>query len=339
MDVLEQLYVHLDRWIIAPVSGQFVGLFDLNGRLGVGFIVASYCVAYVLFRHRKSRHLTAAPSFWQFIGGSRVFGHRSAWLDYRYYFIKAILKVIWVLPIVALVDPWILRSGDYQQFFSQLWGAREQVPNHPFIALFYGVCVFLLKDFLHYWIHRAFHSRYLWEFHKVHHSAPVLVPATASRIHIVETLVERLVMTAGIAAFAGAVWYLCGGEVSGDTLFGVTLLVLILNSLASNLRHSHVWLSFGPAIEHVLNSPAQHQIHHSDAVRHRNKNFATNLSVWDWLFGTLYVTTSTPEPLRFGTGETDRERYLTLYSLIVMPFVDTARRFLPAKQPRAIDMQ
>lgn len=334
MDVLAQLYAYLDRWVIAPVIGQFIGLFDLNGRVGVAFLIASFSVAYVLFRYRKFRGLIEEKSFWQFIGGGRVFGHRSAWLDYRYYFIKAILKVVWVLPIVALVDPYILHSADYQQFFTQLWGAREQVPNHPLIALFYGLGVFLLKDFLHYWIHRAFHSRYLWTFHKVHHSAQVLVPATASRIHIVETLVERLVMTVGLAAFAGVVWYACGGQISRYTLFGVTWVVLVLNSLAANLRHSHVWLSFGPTVEHVLNSPAQHQIHHSDAPRHYNKNFATNLSVWDWMFGTLYVTTSTPESLRFGTGEVDGERYLTVYSLIVTPFVDTARRFLRPISPR-----
>ena len=339
MDVLTQLLALLERWVITPVTTQFFGLFDLNGRLGVVFLFASFSIAYALFRYRKSRQLTDAQTFWQFIGGRRVFGHRSAWLDYRYYFIKAILKVALVLPLVALVDPYILRSGDYQQFFTQLWGAREQVPNHPWIASLYGFGAFLLRDFLHYWIHRAFHSRYLWDFHKVHHSAPVLVPATASRIHIVETVVERLVMTVGLAAFAGVVWYACGGEVSRYTLFGVTWLVLFVNSLAANLRHSHVWLSFGPRIEHVLNSPAQHQIHHSDAPRHHNKNFATNLSIWDWMFGTLYLTTSTPEPLRFGTGEADRGRYLTLYDLIVKPFVDSTRRFLPAKRPRAIDMR
>jgi hypothetical protein len=73
----------------------------------------------------------------------------------------------------------------------------------------------------------------------------------------------------------------------------------------------------------VLNSPAQHQIHHSDAPRHFNKNFGINLSVWDWMFGTLYVTQSKPEAIRFGTGEADHQRYLTLYSLIVTPFVET----------------
>ncbi|MBV4457992.1 sterol desaturase family protein [Pseudomonas sp. COR58] len=329
MDVFAQLSSGLNHFVIAPVTGQFLGLFDLNGRLGVAFLLASYAVAYGLYRHRKRRGLTGAGSFWQFIGGGRVHGHRSAWLDYRYYFIKAILRVALVLPVIGLVDPYILRSGDYQRFFTQLWGAREQLPDHPLLAVSYGLGVFLFRDFLHYWIHRAFHSRWLWEFHKVHHSAPVLVPATASRIHIVESLAERLVITAGLGAFAGAVWYACGGEVSRYTLFGVTWLVLIVNSLGANLRHSHVWLSFGPAIEHVLNSPAQHQIHHSDAPRHFNKNFAINLSLWDWLFGTLYVTTTRPEALRFGTGEQDRGRYLTLYGLVVTPFVETARKLFP----------
>lgn len=326
MDVLTQLNAYLHRLLIEPVAEQFFSLFDLNGRIGIVFIFTSYCVAYGLFRYRKSRHLTEAPTFWQFLGGGRVHGHRSAWLDYRYYFIKGILRVALVLPIVALVDPHVLRSGDYVQFFTRLWVAREQVSDHPSIALFYGLGVFLFRDFLHYWIHRVFHSRYLWAFHKVHHSAPVLVPATASRIHIVESIFERIVITAGLGAFAGVVWYACGGEVSRYTLFGVTWLALIINSLGANLRHSHVWLSFGPKVEHVLNSPAQHQIHHSDAPRHFNKNFAINLSLWDWMFGTLYVTTPTPELLRFGTGEQDRTRYLTLYSLVVTPFVDTAKR-------------
>ena len=83
-------------------------------------------------------------------------------------------------------------------------------------------------------------------------------------------------------------------------------------------------------LNRVLNSPAQHQIHHSDAPRHFNRNFGVNLSLWDWMFGTLYVTRSQPEHLHFGTGEQDRQRYLTVYSLIVTPFVETARKCLLA---------
>jgi len=331
VDAFTALVDYLVSWVIKPVSHQFLSLFDLNGRLGVLFLSVSYAVAYCLYRFRKHRGLTHAQSFWQFIGGHRVHFHRSALLDYRYYFVRAILKIALVLPIVGLVDPLILRSGDYIAFFTNLWGARVHVQDHLALSLLYGMGVFLLKDFINYWSHRAFHTRWLWVFHKVHHSARVLVPATASRVHFVEKVVEKLSSTIVISLYAGVFWYACGGEVSRYTLFGVTYMVFILNGLAANLRHSHVWCSFGPLVEHVLNSPAQHQIHHSDAPRHFNKNFGINMSLWDWMFGTLYVTTSKPEALRFGIGDQDRDRYGSVYSLIVTPFVEIASKVRPAK--------
>ncbi|CAI8741320.1 sterol desaturase family protein [Pseudomonas putida] len=333
MDVLAAIDLYLYTWLVAPVSKRFLGLFDLNGRLCVAFLFTSYAAAYGLFRWRRSRGLTDAPTFWTFIGGNRVHFHPSALLDYRYYFVRAILKVLLVVPIVGLVDPYVLRSGDYIRFFTRLWGARVQVEEHLALSLLYGLGVFLLQDFIHYWAHRAYHSRYLWAFHKVHHSATVLVPATASRVHFLEKVVERLIDLIFISAFAGVFWYACGGEISRYTLFGVTYMVFILNALAANLRHSHVWLSFGPRVEHVLNSPAQHQVHHSDAPRHFNKNFGVNLSLWDWMFGTLYVTHAQPEAIRFGTGEADHGRYLSLYSLIVTPFVDTLGKIRLARRP------
>lgn len=321
----------IQHYLVEPVSYQFTGLFDLNGRLGVLFLGISYLVAYGLFRYRRRHGLSEARSFWQFIGGRQVHWHPSARLDYLYYFLRGVLKVALVLPVIALVDPYILRSADYAAFFTQLWGARPQLGDNLGLSLLYGLGVFVLSDFTGYWVHRAFHCGWLWEFHKVHHSAPVMVPATAARVHVLEKIAGRLIELAVLGAYAGAFWYACGGEVSRYTLFGVTYLVFIFNALASNLRHSHVWLSFGPHLEHIFNSPAQHQIHHSDAPRHFHKNFGTNLSIWDWLFGTLYVTTPTPESIRFGTAEQDSHRYLSLYSLTILPFVDTARRLLPTR--------
>lgn len=335
MGVLSSLYDQLSALVIEPVGAQFTGILDLNGRFGVLFLCVSYAVAYGLFRWRVRRGQTDARSFWQFIGGSRVNFHRSALLDYRYYFVRAILKVALVLPIIGLVDPHILRGADYLAFFNNLWGARPQLGQNLALSLLYGLGVFLVSDFTRYWVHRAFHCRWLWAFHKVHHSAPVLVPVTASRVHFVEKIIEKLASAVCIGAYAGAFWYACGGEISRYTLFGVSYLVLIFSALAANLRHSHVWLSFGPRLEHVLNSPAQHQIHHSDAPRHFHKNFGTNLSLWDWMFGTLYVTTPTPEAIKFGTAEQDAHRYLTLYGLIVTPFVDIARQLLPGKRRQA----
>ena len=167
-----------------------------------------------------------------------------------------------------------------------------------------------------------------------------MVPLTASRVHFLEKIVGRLVDLVLLGLYAGVFWYACGGEISRYTLFGVTYLVFIFNALASNLRHSHVWLSFGPRLEHILNSPAQHQIHHSDAPRHFHKNFGTNLSIWDWMFGTLYVPVGYEE-LRFGVADAQgreiEQPYTTLKGALVKPFAESysAMRGKPAESTQA----
>ena len=115
MDGFALLADFLQRWVVAPVSQQFFSLFDLNGRFGLFFLLVSYTVAYSLFRYRKDRGLTDAPNFWQFIGGAQVHLHRSTLLDIRYYFVRGILKVALVLPVVQLVDREAGATVDFKQ--------------------------------------------------------------------------------------------------------------------------------------------------------------------------------------------------------------------------------
>lgn len=315
-----------------PLWHKFTGLFDLNGRMGLFFFAISTLVAYGLYRRQRCLGYTQADGFWRYLGGSEVWWHPSARLDYQYYFVRALLHLALVLPVLVWLDPYLLRSADVRGLLDELWGARPWAGDSTGLMLGYGLGAFLVADCVHYWVHRAFHCRWLWEFHKVHHSATVMVPFTASRVHIVEKLAEKLCKGTALALFAGLFFYLSGGKVGKYTLFGASYLVLIFNSLAANLRHTHVWLSFGPRIEHLINSPAQHQIHHSRDPRHFNHNFGTNLSVWDWLFGTLYVTTARPEPLQFGVGPKDNERYQRMSTLILRPFWVTGLKLWRALQ-------
>ena len=61
-------------------------------------------------------------------------------------------------------------------------------------------------------------------------------------------------------------------------MFGV-----LFNFAAANLRHSHIWISFG-RLEKIFISPAQHQIHHS--VGNSNANLGSIFSIWDGMVGT-----------------------------------------------------
>jgi sterol desaturase/sphingolipid hydroxylase (fatty acid hydroxylase superfamily) len=40
-------------------------------------------------------------------------------------------------------------------------------------------------------------------------------------------------------------------------------------------------------LQHFINGPEMHRWHHTTG-KGRNRNFATKLAIWDWLFGTAY---------------------------------------------------
>jgi sterol desaturase/sphingolipid hydroxylase (fatty acid hydroxylase superfamily) len=80
---------------------------------------------------------------------------------------------------------------------------------------------------------------------------------------------------------------------------GINAFFVVANAGLSALHHSHVWLSYGPVVERIIISPAQHQIHHSQDPAHHDRNFGNSLALWDWMFGTLYVIRG-PEDLTFG---------------------------------------
>ncbi|MFM5520042.1 sterol desaturase family protein [Aeromonas jandaei] len=336
MDTLAHLFAYVQQWLLTPIWHCLTGLLDFNGRLGLPFLLISGLIAYLLYRVRRHQQGPAAGSFARFLGGRAIWLHPSALLDYQYYLVRALLHVALIVPILTLLNPWLLQTTDITSALTRLWGERPRLAEASWLMMLYGLGVFLVSDFVHYWLHRLFHSRWLWEFHKVHHSATVLVPPTASRIHLVEKLAEIVLKGSALALYSGAFYWLCGGSVRPYTLFGVGYLVLIFNSLATNLRHSHIWLSFGPRLEHIFNSPAQHQIHHSRDPRHFNHNFGINLSLWDWWFGTLYVTNHQPESLTFGVGPKDNVRYSRLGALILRPFLVTARKLWHAlPRPRS----
>ncbi len=148
----------------------------------------------------------------------------------------------------------------------------------------------LVSDFATYVVHRLHHTvPWLWEFHKVHHSAEVLSPLTIFRKHPVFDLCSRMLKALLVGPLMGLVFALFAGPVGIWTAMGTNAVYAAFHLGGAGLRHSHVWLSYGRVLEHVLISPAQHQIHHSREPRHWDRNFGQMFALWDWMFGSLYV--------------------------------------------------
>jgi len=170
------------------------------------------------------------------------------------------------------------------------------------IAAVFTAVFFVAEDLSRFLLHRAMHRiPFLWRYHKTHHSAQILTPLTLHRVHPIEICLYymRGVLVFGIVS--GVFIYVFGSKLSALDILGVDALGFLFNMVAANLRHSHIWLSFG-RFERFFISPAQHQIHHSTASEHHDTNFGTCLAVWDRLFGSWIAAGMTPRRLRFGVA-------------------------------------
>lgn len=256
-----------------------------------------------------------SESFWSYSALWRIYSHASAVLDYKFVLVQSLVSVLIIAPM--LVSALALGNWGSKILASWLGPGPGWTAGFAALAVFAGIRL-VLFDLGHYISHYLQHKvPFLWEFHKVHHAAEVLTPLTAFRAHPLESILDSLfqgpLQALGLAVF----YYLYGIEQSLMTFVGMNAIVLVYY-LIDNLRHTHLWISFGPKVEHILSSPAQHQIHHSRAPQHLDTNFSQYFSFLDWIAGTLYVPQDR-ETLDFGLSEGPDPELNTVWSLYWVP--------------------
>jgi len=114
-------------------------------------------------------------------------------------------------------------------------------------------------------------------------------------------------------------------DVSFWSLDSVSLAAIVFYLFGYNLRHSHIWLSYGPRWSRWFISPAQHQIHHSRKPEHIDRNMGFMFAVWDRLFGTLYVPVE-EEELPLGLEGEPEGNFATAADCYIRPFRACFRR-------------
>ncbi len=257
----------------------------------------------------------------------RVWLHRSALMDVRLMFVKSLIRVVAFAPIAVSalgVAVWVVHT------LTDWLGpaAPSAMPRWQITAL-YTVTLFVAWDGSRYLVHMAMHKvPALWELHKVHHSAEVLTPFTVYRVHPIESFLYSLRGALVTGVITGAFFYAFRDRAVQYELLGVNAIGLALNALGANLRHSHVWLSYGSAIERVLISPAQHQLHHSADPKDFDCNYGAFLAVWDSLGGSLRLA-GPRRALRLGLDESEANHDpASATSAVVGPLAACARRLL-----------
>ncbi len=250
-------------------------------------------ISYRLYERGSGR------GFLAFLCPREIYLHPSARIDYAIY------------PINMLLSPLTAAFGIAVQTFISVRVGQALVTLHDGQPLMRGewtsvtwvsfiLGYTLAADLSVYLIHRLHHaSSVLWPIHALHHSAQVLTPVTLFRKHPLWNFTANLLAKALTGLFGGIFVFVYMGSPSFGFLLGINTIYAAYNLCGANLRHSHIWLSWGRPLSHLFISPAMHQVHHDpDRMNH---NYGEIFAIWDWLFGTLYIPRQR-ERFRVGLG-------------------------------------
>lgn len=199
---------------------------------------------------------------------------RTGWLtDATYFFtielFKQASRVLLIVPFIVLVVAGVT-TGEAAK--AGLYHGFGPVAAQP--AWLQAIEIYLLADFIGYWIHRLFHTGAWWPFHAVHHSSEELDWLSSVRVHPVNEAVDKLAPVIPLL-FLGFNPTVTLGVAGFLTFYAIFL-------------HADVDWDFGP-LRSVIATPVFHRWHHSKDSQAIDKNFAGLLPLWDILFGTYYM--------------------------------------------------
>ena len=197
------------------LESLMAGLIDPTKRVSVQFLVTSvgFIVLYRLFFPKLvSVSLTGAATGRQALTGLRQ--------DGTVFVVNAFL--IYCLGVFLVAPHWPetlvlqLLGVDHETLIVATIGHYQS--RFSFVSsVLFTAWLFLLNDFSKFIVHRALHKfNFLWEFHKVHHSAESLSPLTVFRTHPLEALVFTL--RAGIVQMIAILSFLVIGGFDFDPI-------------------------------------------------------------------------------------------------------------------------
>jgi sterol desaturase/sphingolipid hydroxylase (fatty acid hydroxylase superfamily) len=292
-----------------------------------GTFFAAGIVTFLIQMYRN-RQILSFRAFMRHCFPFNVWSTKTVHMDVKIYIVRKCTDFLFVTPSLASTA---LVSTIVSQ--SLRWLVPNYVVTRPTYLIIVGcsVAIFLVVEFSDYLVHYLEHRiPFLWELHKVHHSAVFLNPLTSKRGHSLP-LVYVSIASGSFSALPVGVFAF---------LFGFSLPeALVLRTIGSKigsiatfdpLKHSHFPMSFG-WFDKILISPHMHQVHHSSLEPHWDTNFGTNLSIYDWMFGTGYRP-SKDEPIVYGIAGYDEvamQQYDTLAGVYIRPLLKIWRMIVP----------
>lgn len=173
--------------------------------------------------------------------------------------------------------------------------------------------LFIAYDFVGYWGHRLMHSNdFTWKFHEFHHSARTFNIFTVHRVHPVDSAVIKFFQTLVVLVI---------GATTMEVVWFTSLTILL-----GTVKHSNLVINYPKPFNIMVQSPAQHWIHHSENPAHYEKNFGEILQIWDFMFGThLDLPKEELKQLSLGTPDT-RDFHDSFSRLFFLPYKSSIKK-------------
>ena len=151
-------------------------------------------------------------------------------------------------------------------------------------------------------------SKFLWRFHRAHHSDIEMDSTTAIRFHTGEIIMSSIL------------------KIPVFILIGINPLIVIIHEITLNIltifHHSNINLpeSIDRILRTVIVTPNMHRVHHSQVMEETNSNYTSIFSVWDRLFRTFRINNDTMS-IKLGLKEFVDDKWQNLWGIIKTPFV------------------
>lgn len=176
------------------------------------------------------------------------------------------------------------------------------------VPFFWGCLIIAVADDLtQYWYHRLHHEvRWMWRFHRTHHSAPYMGMAMASRQNLIYTFFfSQIYLTTTLVYLGLGPAALVVGGIKG------TITTLAHSSIPWDKPFYQIkWLNpIAWVLERLISTPATHHAHHADThgdgVGFYKGNFGNMFFLWDIIFGTAHISRKYPEKYGISHYESD----------------------------------
>jgi len=315
------LYEPVRDYVYGPASGIIAGFMEPSHNFYWPYLVSAAVIALLIYLAQGRVHERSSPSgFIRFLQPKAVFAHKSAIIDYKFYLVN---PFVYKIITGGAVFGSVAMASNVRSLLQSSFGEGPRWGMTSTSRVVYTILAIAAHDLGvtlgHFLEHKV---PFFWEFHKIHHSAETLTPFTNFRNHPIDKMLEMFLALFFVGALGGTFQYLYPGGVTQVTIINVSAMFFVYNLIA-NLRHSHIWLSYGWFINHIISSPAMHQLHHSSEERHFDKNYALVFSFWDYLAGTLYVPRE-KEEFKWGLSNQEHLAYDSVASLYLTPIKKAA---------------